>query len=63
MGSSAGVADWTDHVKSLGEGLLMNEIDSGMTGVNRNVEGKQARTAASPKRSFLSLGEISETPE
>jgi cation diffusion facilitator CzcD-associated flavoprotein CzcO len=39
----AGVADWTDHVKALGEGLLMNEIDSWMTGVNRNVEGKQTR--------------------
>jgi cation diffusion facilitator CzcD-associated flavoprotein CzcO len=41
--TSAGVADWTDHVKRLGEGLLMNEIDSWMTGVNRNVEGKQTR--------------------
>jgi cation diffusion facilitator CzcD-associated flavoprotein CzcO len=39
----AGVAQWTDHVKALGEGLLMNEIDSWMTGVNRNVEGKQVR--------------------
>ena len=39
----AGVAEWTDHVKALGEGLLMNEIDSWMTGVNRNVEGKQTR--------------------
>jgi hypothetical protein len=39
----AGVADWTDHVKALGEPLLMNEIDSWMTGVNRNVEGKQTR--------------------
>ena len=41
--TSAGVADWTDHVKALGEGLLMNEINSWMTGVNRNVEGKQTR--------------------
>ena len=41
MGFSAGVADRTDQVKALGEGLLMNEIDSWMTGVNRNVEGKQ----------------------
>jgi cation diffusion facilitator CzcD-associated flavoprotein CzcO len=41
--TQAGVADWTDHVKALGEGLLMNEIDSWMTGVNRNVEGKQTR--------------------
>ena len=39
----SGVADWTAHVKSLGEGLLMNEIDSWMTGVNRNVAGKQTR--------------------
>jgi len=38
-----GVAAWTEHVLSLGEGLLMNEIDSWMTGVNRNVEGKQTR--------------------
>jgi cation diffusion facilitator CzcD-associated flavoprotein CzcO len=41
--TSAGVAQWTDHVKALGEGLLMNEIDSWMTGVNRNVEGKSTR--------------------
>ena len=41
--TAAGVAEWTDHVKALGEGLLMNEIDSWMTGVNRNVEGKQTR--------------------
>jgi hypothetical protein len=41
--TSEGVAHWTDHVMSLGEGLLMNEVDSWMTGVNRNVEGKQTR--------------------
>ena len=41
-----GVATWTEHVKSLGEGLLSNEIDSWMTGVNRNVEGKQTRIIA-----------------
>ncbi|MBV9016049.1 MAG: NAD(P)/FAD-dependent oxidoreductase [Alphaproteobacteria bacterium] len=39
----AGVAQWTDHVKASGEGLLFNEIDSWMTGVNRNVDGKQTR--------------------
>ena len=39
----AGVADWTAHVLAAGEGLLMNEINSWMTGVNRNVEGKQIR--------------------
>jgi hypothetical protein len=41
-----GVKDWTDHVKGLGEGLLSNEVDSWMTGINRNVEGKQTRIIA-----------------
>ena len=41
--TEAGVTTWTDHVKALGEGLLSNEVDSWMTGVNRNVEGKQVR--------------------
>jgi cation diffusion facilitator CzcD-associated flavoprotein CzcO len=41
--TTAGVTEWTEHVRALGEGLLMNEIDSWMTGVNRNVEGKQTR--------------------
>ncbi|CAN5911045.1 NAD(P)/FAD-dependent oxidoreductase [soil metagenome] len=41
-----GVASWTDHVKALGVGLLSNEIDSWMTGINRNVEGKQTRIIA-----------------
>src|SRR5712671_3972115 len=36
-----GVADWTDYVLELGQGQLMNEIESWMTGVNKNVEGKQ----------------------
>jgi cation diffusion facilitator CzcD-associated flavoprotein CzcO len=39
--TAAGVDEWTDHVLALGEGQLMNEISSWMTGVNRNVEGKQ----------------------
>ena len=39
--TATGVAEWTDHVLALGEGQLMNEIGSWMTGVNRNVEGKQ----------------------
>jgi cation diffusion facilitator CzcD-associated flavoprotein CzcO len=39
--TAAGVAEWTEHVLALGEGQLMNEIGSWMTGVNRNVEGKQ----------------------
>jgi cation diffusion facilitator CzcD-associated flavoprotein CzcO len=36
-----GVAEWTDYVLELGQGQLMNEVASWMTGVNRNVEGKQ----------------------
>jgi len=44
--TEAGVASWTDHVKSLGSGLLSNEVDSWMTGVNTNVEGKQTRIIA-----------------
>jgi len=40
------VAAWTDHVKSLGEGLLSNEVNSWMTGINTNVEGKQTRIIA-----------------
>jgi cation diffusion facilitator CzcD-associated flavoprotein CzcO len=42
----AGVASWTDHVKACGEGLLSNEIDSWMTGINSNLEGKQTRIIA-----------------
>jgi cation diffusion facilitator CzcD-associated flavoprotein CzcO len=41
-----GVADWTEHVRKLGEGLLSNEVDSWMTGINRNVEGKNERIVA-----------------
>lgn len=41
-----GTAGWTDHVKALGVGLLSNEVDSWMTGINRNVEGKQRRIVA-----------------
>jgi cation diffusion facilitator CzcD-associated flavoprotein CzcO len=42
----AGVKDWTDHVRSMGVGLLSNEVDSWMTGINRNVEGKTERIIA-----------------
>jgi cation diffusion facilitator CzcD-associated flavoprotein CzcO len=38
------VREWNDFVKVKAEGLLSNEIDSWMTGVNMNVEGKQTRT-------------------
>ena len=38
------VAKWNAFVHEKAEGLLSNEIDSWMTGVNMNVEGKQTRT-------------------
>ena len=38
------VAKWQDIVHQKAEGLLANEIDSWMTGINMNVEGKQTRT-------------------
>jgi cation diffusion facilitator CzcD-associated flavoprotein CzcO len=44
--TEAGVASWTDHVKALGVGLLSNEVNSWMTGINSNVEGKQTRIIA-----------------
>jgi cation diffusion facilitator CzcD-associated flavoprotein CzcO len=44
--TTAGVASWTDHVKALGVGLLSNEVNSWMTGINSNVEGKQTRIVA-----------------
>jgi hypothetical protein len=34
---------WTDHVIETNDGLLFTEVDSWMTGINRNVEGKQVR--------------------
>jgi cation diffusion facilitator CzcD-associated flavoprotein CzcO len=40
----AAVNEWTDFVKRKGRGLLANEVDSWMTGVNRNVEGKSVRS-------------------
>jgi cation diffusion facilitator CzcD-associated flavoprotein CzcO len=39
--TAEGVAEWTDYVLELGQGQLMNEVPSWMTGVNRNVEGRQ----------------------
>jgi cation diffusion facilitator CzcD-associated flavoprotein CzcO len=44
--TTEGVKSWTDHVKALGEGLLSNEVNSWMTGINSNVEGKQTRIVA-----------------
>jgi hypothetical protein len=34
---------WTNHVIETNEGLLFTEVDSWMTGINRNLEGKQVR--------------------
>ncbi len=34
---------WTDHVIETNNGMLFNEFDSWMTGINRNVEGKEVR--------------------
>src|SRR3546814_17970174 len=44
--TAGAVREWTDFVKKKGEGLLSNEVDSWMTGVNQNVEGKQTRITA-----------------
>jgi cation diffusion facilitator CzcD-associated flavoprotein CzcO len=41
--SAAGATAWTDHVIASSEGLLFTEVDSWMTGINRNVKGKQVR--------------------
>jgi cation diffusion facilitator CzcD-associated flavoprotein CzcO len=41
--TAAGAAAWTDHVIAASEGLLFTEVDSWMTGINRNVDGKQVR--------------------
>ena len=40
------VIEWTAFVKTKAEGLLANEVDSWMTGVNQNVEGKNVRIVA-----------------
>ena len=40
------VVAWTDYVKDMGKGLLSNEVNSWMTGINSNVEGKQTRIIA-----------------
>lgn len=40
------VERWTEHVFESAKGSLSNEVDSWMTGVNANVEGKTVRTVA-----------------
>ena len=41
-----GAEDWTENVRKISEGFLSNEIDSWMTGVNKNVAGRQKRIVA-----------------
>ncbi|KAJ4377334.1 hypothetical protein N0V83_000159 [Neocucurbitaria cava] len=40
------VDSWTEHVFKCGSTGLVNEVDSWMTGINKNVEGKTERTVA-----------------
>lgn len=40
------VDEWTEHVFRGSEGALLNEVDSWMTGVNKNVKGKSQRSVA-----------------
>ncbi|KAL4804108.1 hypothetical protein BDV18DRAFT_153496 [Aspergillus unguis] len=44
--TSKKVEEWTEHVHSCAEGLLANEVDSWMTGVNKNLKHKQKRIIA-----------------
>ena len=44
--SEEAVERWTEHVFESAKGSLSNEVDSWMTGVNANVEGKTVRTVA-----------------
>jgi len=37
------VASWYKHVVEQGEGLLTNQVDSWMTGINSNLDGRQKR--------------------
>ena len=40
------VASWHEYVLGQGEGLLTNQVDSWMTGINSNLEGRQKRIIA-----------------
>lgn len=44
--TAGAVEQWTQHVAASSEGLLSNEVDSWMTGVNKNVAGKTVRMVA-----------------
>ncbi|KAJ5783076.1 hypothetical protein N7457_004850 [Penicillium paradoxum] len=41
-----GMLDWTEHVHRCADGLLANEVDSWMTGINKNLAHKQKRIIA-----------------
>jgi cation diffusion facilitator CzcD-associated flavoprotein CzcO len=41
-----GVDAWTNYVKEMGKGLLSNEVNSWMTGINSNLAHKQTRIIA-----------------
>ncbi|KAL5458743.1 hypothetical protein PMIN06_003207 [Paraphaeosphaeria minitans] len=40
------VQKWTEHVVACSQGSMINEVDSWMTGVNKNVKGKNVRNVA-----------------
>lgn len=40
------VEEWREHVVECSKGALSNEVDSWMTGINKNVKGKHVRTVA-----------------
>lgn len=40
------VEKWTEHVLASAQGSMINDIDSWMTGVNKNVKGKNVRSVA-----------------
>jgi cation diffusion facilitator CzcD-associated flavoprotein CzcO len=44
--SEEAVEEWTRHVYQCAEGMLSNEVDSWMTGVNKNLKHKQKRIVA-----------------
>ena len=44
--TAAGMQSWTEYVRSKAEGLLSNEVDSWMTGINTTIDGKNVRILA-----------------
>ena len=44
--SESAVDSWAEYVAEMGQGLLSNEVDSWMTGVNLNLEGRSERIIA-----------------